>query len=1415
MHIVIEQRGRAKEVAVDVDDARACVADLLVAAGVAPGSTGIAVDGRPHDADQGLDEVGLYEGARVVVLDEGRAPRPDALPTPPVLAVIAGPAAGGLHHIGGEPTIAGRAAGVAIPLDDPAVSEHHAAFELDADGVVFVTDLDSHNGTWIDDQPVTSPTSVPVGATVRLGATLVAVRTELPNDRPFGIDPSLAAGSLVPFNRMPRSTPVTVPARLEAPPALGKPTRSRGFSIVMLVGPLAMGGAMVAITGEPRFAMFIVLSPLMLIGNSVAQKRWNKKERKQSHRELRAAVEQLRTDLATATVDEVVGRRIVLPDAAETARRARLPSTSVWERRPHHGDFLRLRGGIGTVSWEPPVDMPREGTTPEVSALLAESSTLPACPVEIDLSAGGIVGLVGERTAALAMARSLVVQAAVHHGPADVGVVVLAGERAASEWDWAKWLPHALDGGGARLLAGDRPTAELVLDALLSAARPDDDRRGGADPQRGRTTLLVLDDIGLTEGRRAPARLVLRGQAGPVAGIVIAEHDDRLPASCTTIVHLRSDLGDAALRRVADGATVDSFLIDGLSDRTARAIARTLARYEDPELAIAGAGLPSLVRLLPLLGLDPPTTDGILAAWGQSQPDPPPTTPLGIGEAGALHLDLVRDGPHGLIGGTTGSGKSELLRSMVAGMASRSDPDHLVFVLVDYKGGSAFDLCAELPHTVGMVTDLDEHLGERALRSLEAELRHRERVLRDAGTQDLPAYLHAGSPAGPLPRLAVIIDEFATLATELPDFLGALVGIAQRGRSLGVHLILATQRPSGAVNANIKANTNLRIALRVQDAGDSSDIIDRGDAATIARSHPGRAYVRLGPTDVELVQTPLSTAAATAARTGVRTAPFRFGPGAGGPARNENGLGLGGEAAPSDLRRLVDTITDATAAKGIARPRRPWLEMLDEHVTLDDVRAAGAAAPGVIPFAIADDPDRQQRVAVGWKPADGHLAVFGMVGSGTTTTLLGLVRAAAEQLSPDQLQVYGIDFGAGGLRPLAALPHTGAVLGANDREGHFRLVRHLRGELDRRRQLDSQAVAAEPTILVAIDGIGAFLAEHESVESAEVADTFRRLFTEGTGVGLLFAVSSDRVGALPLRFASAINQKILMRLADPGEFTAVGLRPKQIPAMVPGRGVHSDGNMVVQIADPGDLATVGAALTERHPTSRRPLAIRALPGEVTAAEAEAETSIGPGPVKIPVGLADADLSVAMLSLHGGEHALIAGPPRSGKSTALAAIAQRLAAVEGAITVAICDERSPLYELEGLDAFGTIDFLADVLRAGAIDDRPWFVLIDDAPSVPDHEGVLTALLQGARRDLHVIASGRADDVRTGYSHWSKPIRAARTGLLLQPDLSMDGDLFNVRLPRRLAVALVPGRGFLVSNGDAELVQVALPTPTNQG
>jgi DNA segregation ATPase FtsK/SpoIIIE, S-DNA-T family len=748
MQIQLSDGVTVREVDLAVDDPEACVGDLVrTAAPAAPPGTGLSIDGRFAAPDLGLDEVGLYEGARAV-LSSGPTP-PPALPAGPALVVVAGPDAGRTLPLPPGESVLGRDAGCELVLDDPSLSGRHAALHLGTDGLV-VRDLGSRNGTWVEGAAVTGATVLQPGATLRLGATLLRAVAVLPDDRTPGADWLHAGASgLVPFNRPPRAALPPAPAAVEVPEPPATSERSVTFSIISVIAPLIMGGALVYFTGRWYFAIFMLLSPIMAIGNYVTGRRRQTKERRAGGKAHAEALARFGEDLVTAAATERDRLEAVLPDLPEVVRRAHRRSTQLWQRRPDHEDWLHLRAGTADAPWEPPLEHAgaQQKVDESARAVLDAHARIPRSPVGVDLSAGGVVGIVGDRTAALALARSLVAQAAVHHGPADLGMVVAVGADRAGDWDWVKWLPHVRDDDGAtRLLAAGREEADALLGALLEAAAEEEAKpgrwRAAGDAPTGRTRLVVLDDPGLTEGRRAPARLLLAGRGGPVAGIVLAETAEQLPAVVRTVVVVASDLGDAEVRRPQEGDAVPEVLTAGLREPHARELARVLARWEDPEFELVGAGLPGMVRLLPLLGLDEVDGPTLLQRWAQG--DDGLRVPVGVSEDGVLWLDLVRDGPHGLVGGTTGSGKSELLRSVVAGLAANADPDHLVFVLVDYKGGSAFAECAGLPHTVGMVTDLDGTSGAGAGLPRGGAAPPRAGAAR-RGRRDLPEYLRRGA----------------------------------------------------------------------------------------------------------------------------------------------------------------------------------------------------------------------------------------------------------------------------------------------------------------------------------------------------------------------------------------------------------------------------------------------------------------------------------------------------------------------------------------------------------------------------------------------------------------------------------------------------------------------------------------------
>jgi DNA segregation ATPase FtsK/SpoIIIE, S-DNA-T family len=1433
MHVAFIVEGVERELDLDVATGQGTVGDLAAALSWdAPGS-GLVIDGRYWAADTPLGDLSLRQGS-VLEPASGPPPATTGAESAVVLSVVGGLGAGatidlppGRHTVGRDPETAD------VVLDDPTISGSHARLDVSPDGVVVVADLESRNGTVVEGYKPDGPLRLGQGEVVQTGAVLW--RT----GKPPAVDASLLGkprrAGTVAFNRPPRAMERFTPVPLRVPPPPRQVGEATRFSIGAMIAPVIFGGGMAVLGDNLMMASFALLSPMMMLTNKMEEKRRTGRERARGDREFNEALVKFRRALLTARQNEVSRRRAAFPDAAEILRRATGPSVKVWERRPAHDDFLKVSVGAARVPFTPPLDSPSGEQPIEIEEAIAQLGWLPSAPLVTDLTAGHTLGVVGDRAAALALARWVICQLAVHHGPADLRIAVLTEPDRAAQWDWVKWLPHVRstdEASGRHLLAAAPEDQTAVLDEL-SVSPP----RGapGEEAPAGPVTLLLVDAPGLLEGRNSPARDVLAGQGVRACGLVLAASADQLPALSSSVVELNGANGAARYREPAFNLMVEPVLVSGMTEELARRCGRAMSALEDPEVADVGADLPAGVALVDLIGSDI-TAEALVKRWKAAGKVPSLAAPMGVCGDGPLEIDLVADGPHALMAGTTGAGKSELLRSIVAGMAATVDSEHLNFVLIDYKGGSAFAQCADLPHTVGMVTDLDEHLGARALRALEAELQYREMRLRDAGASDLKEYLRAGHPE-PLPRLVVIIDEFATMAAELPDFIDSLVGIAQRGRSLGVHMILATQRPGGAVNDNIRANTNLRISLRVQEAAESADIVGSPLAAAIGRKQAGRGYVRLGAAEVFPFQAALVTGVTKKEEQApVKVSRFVFGPDPIVPDEAPAAKAApaapvaGATQQPSDLEVLVAAAAEAARLGGLAKARRPWPETLPEQVTLDEladpaaVDAAGAVVGAGAPFGLADDPDKQRRAVFSWAPPAGNFYACGMAGSGATETLATVAISLARTYGPDKLWVYGLDFGTQALAALAGLPHCGGIIGSSDRERQFRLVRFLADELERRRRYVAAQGAVKidpadpaspfPSIVVLIDNYGALSAAWDDPTGSTLRDVLVRTIADGPGLGVVAAITTDRPLGLPGALGSVVPNKLALRLAEPTDLAFFGLNSKEVGKLGFLRGVDASTKLELQVAVPhpeGLSAGVAATVaTWGHvDTSHRPPAIGTLVDEIPLDLVREGLRIDVEGWYLPLGVADATLAPAGLLLREGEHAFIAGPARCGKSTTLDAIAAMVHNARPDVVIsAIALRRSPLTEIKEVSRLITsADQIAEAVTEILADTSPQLILIDDADGIEDPMGNPMASLVGTHRgDVHLVVAARADAIRSNYVHWSGKVRSSRQGLALRPD-DIDSNLWTTSFPRANTAGFPPGRGYLIVDGVAGLFQAA--------
>jgi len=1312
------------------------VAELAARAGVT-GPWRDAASGRPIAAGARLGWPPLLHGA-VLVGGPEADPRlaggwsAGSGPVGPAVHVVGGPDAGGCLPLPEGRTVLGRCPTADLRLDDPELSRRHAVLWRSG-GRVQVADLGSTNGTWLGGRQLPAGRhDLPPETPMRLGTTTLLLVAGHPAALPLRPDGS---GHLL-VGRPPRLTaePPIAPVELPIQP---EPPERRRLPVLSLVLPAVGAGALAALV-DPRFAAVGLLSPLLAGGTVLADRRTGRRRHRRAlaefGRQQAAAHRQVRAALTAA----VAAAFRAAPDPAVLRHAVTGPTALLWCRRADEPGAFSLR--LGTA-WQPAAVAVRTAGGPPRAGPVAE------LPLTVDLAAVGVLGLAGPRVRLLGMARFLLAQLGALLPPGQLRLQVLTADGdVARDWGWVDWLPQT-----------GQPDEARLTDAGQASVR----------------SVVLLDGVARLVRRPEAADLLARA---PVAGcllLALAADPADLPAHCGAVATLGGPTG-TALTLHRPGQPAVTGVPDLVPADWAAAVARSLAplRQNAPP---TGPTLPTRVGLPELLAVPAgPDVAATAAAVGRRWRQPPRArTPVGVGAAGPYEIDLDDDGPHLLVAGTTGAGKSELLQALVVGLAATVAPDALAFVLVDFKGGAAFAGCAELPHVAGLVTDLDPALSQRALTSLEAELRRRERLLRAAGAADFAGYRAAGQPAGALARLVVVVDEFAVLAGELPGFVAGLVDVARRGRSLGIHLVLATQRPAGAVSAHIRANTGLRVCLRVTDAAESVDVLGVPAAAAIPARLPGRAYAAGGAAGRVV---PFQTAwpgrpAVGAARPTVRRLP------AARPADPA------GSTSGTDLSVLVAAIGLAASRQGRVRPPAPWRPALPRRVELAGLPRPG---PGRLPLGLADLPHRQAQEPFCWEPAaDGHLLAAGGPRSGRTTLLRTVAAAAARHCPPGGVFGYAFDGPAGGLAALAGRQPMAAVVERDDVARAGRLLAGLAGEVARRHRSGER----QPGLLVLVDGVPDLLARLDGLDHGRSIEVFLRLLADGPGTGLAAALTGDR-SLLTGRLAALCRTRLLLPLPDPADYALGGVPHHRVhPAGPPGRAVAPGDPVVeVQIAL-ADLPPAAAS------TASPPVRAEALPRQVHLSSLPAAPPAG-SRLWTLIGIGGDESAPCGVDLATGSF-LVAGPTGSGRSTALRTIARSLASSGRSVLLV---ERAPS-DPAALGRMRTMLSTSDACGA---------VLVDDADLVTDPaaESTLLDLLNlAADRSWGRVYVATPTALRTAYGGLLATARGCRSGLLLRPGPG-DGELFGLRVAA--AGGDPPGRGLLITAAGAVAVQTALPS-----
>ncbi len=1282
----------------------------------------VSRDTRALDPRLPLGESGLRSGATVTLSREGnRYQDPEAVGVA-VLAVTAGPDTGKEFRLARGSSLIGRDPNCEVTLNDPLVSRQHARLNVTND--VEIADLGSANGLSVGGDSI-SRCVLRVGDRVLAGdSELMLKAAPAPRTATDGDQSSIL------WIRPPRLEPRFQGLESDVPELPDPPKQSR-FPFVPLIAPLVIGGLLFLITKSATSLIFIALSPLMLIGNAVE----SRLSGRSGHR---AAVKAFRADLAEtvdraeqARVAEVAARLQEHPSSRDCLDAAARHADLLWTRRPGEPGFAEIRLGLGRQASRSTVRLP--AGTRGSRALLHEAiaaterfSFVDSVPVVARLAEDGALGIAGPRPALLAAARSVLCQAAVLHSPAELVITGFASSASAADWDWLKWLPHTTSVHSpieARQLACTAPDAVKLISEIESVIQ----QRAGSDAPDLLPAALVMIEADAPVDHSRLVELAETGWKHGVFVVWLAPTPGLLPAACRTFIDARNvQNANTRIGYVQSGEIVEPVSPDLVDAADANLLARMLSPIVDAGARIDDdSDLPRSVSLLGLPGSRLDATAGsVLGRWTENRsiltgPMAPaePVRHAGtlravIGQAaGEPHaLDLRSDGPHALVGGTTGSGKSELLQTWILAMAAAHSPQRLTFLLVDYKGGSAFRDCVELPHTVGLVTDLSPHLVRRALTSLSAELRYREKVLSTHGAKDLMSLEKLGQTDAP-PSLVIVVDEFAALVQEVPEFVDGVVNVAQRGRSLGLHLILATQQPAGVIKDKLRANTNLRLALRMADEYDSTDVLGSPQAAFFDPSLPGRSVSKTGPGRLVPFQAGYvgGWTKAEPPPPEILVEELTFGSGrvweiaAGAPVHTDLG--------PTDIQRLVGAIRQASESAEVPVPRKPWLNELGTVYDLSNQsQVPSRRRDDELVFGLLDDPENQSQPTVAFRPdRDGNLAVYGTGGSGKSTMLRAIAIAASFTVRGGPCHVYGIDFGSRGLSLLEELPHVGSIISGNDDERIARLLRWLRALVDERAALYSAANAGsvtdyrsrakqpqEPRILLLVDGLPAFRQAYDAGERARLFDMFVSICSDGRPVGIHVVLSADRPGAVPTALASSLQRRLVLRMADDADYALAGL-PSDVlkTSSPPGRGLLDESEVQVAILGTDPDPNAQARAMRRLSTAMRRADVAPAPPIQRLTDhiqlSELPLAVEGQPV---LGISAVTLAPVGFSAEGVF--IVTGPPGSGRTSAVAALVE---------SVARCRPATASYRIGSVPTS-----LSELAR--------WTLNIDSADEVPD-------------------------------------------------------------------------------------------------
>lgn len=965
------------------------------------------------------------------------------------------------------------------------------------------------------------------------------------------------------FNRNTRIKTVLSDEKIEVldPPA--KPQKPKNNIISRLLPSAVMIVAGIAMAGISPFMLISsgvgVITAIISVIQSKKDFKDNSAERIEKYT---TYIENKKNDIAKERENEKTLLEEIYINSDKECQNFAEFSCDLFDRVKADEDFLTVRLGIGDVKAKKEINFKKQEkleveddlqTKPE--EISKEFKYVHSAPITCSFKNSNAVGIVGNEQYRYEMMKNIIIDICARQFQNDVKLFFVAEKTNKEKIHWLRMLPHVYnDAIGIRNIVCDDESKNVLFEYLYKELTI----REQNQKYDNNIVMFLYDEYGFQN--HPISKFIEKGKDLGITFVFFADNKANIGLGCKYIIDI-VDEKNAKLIDTEDRSKLSEFTYSTISDMQAKSIANLLAPVYTEEISLEGTLTKniSLFKLLNILAVD---DIDLTRNWNTSQVFKSMAAPLGVSKSGIVELDLhdKAHGPHGLVAGTTGSGKSEILQTYILSMATLYHPYEVAFVIIDFKGGGVVNQFKNLPHLVGAITNIDGKEIDRSLKSIKAELKKRQRLFAEAEVNHIDKYIKkfkVGEVSEPLPHLILIVDEFAELKADQPEFMKELISAARIGRSLGVHLILATQKPSGQVDDQIWSNSRFKLCLKVQDQADSNEVLKSPLAAEI--KEPGRAYLQVGNNEIfELFQSAYSGAPEKADNSNVKefTVYSLTDSGRKVPVYQQKKKKMNSETM-TQLDAIVKYVDDYAQKNNIAKLPDICLPPLaecfdyDKNVVIDELS---------VPIGIFDDPDNQLQSHIGINIFAENTLIIGSSMSGKTNLLQLIIRGIAHNYSPSEISIYIIDFASMVLKNFEALNHVGGVVVSNEDEKLKNLFKLILEQITLRKEkmlaagvsnylsYKESGKADFPQIVLMIDNLTALNELYLQDD-----DTLLTICREGIAVGISVIIANSQTQGIGYKYISNFSSKIALYCNDSNEYSSIfDYCRMQIPA-TPGR----------------------------------------------------------------------------------------------------------------------------------------------------------------------------------------------------------------------------------------------------------------------